>query len=66
MEEDGRAEDAYQTRLQNVQRETADAEARLENLLARERQQTDTVAGLENSIAARSMRSLPVEDTKIV
>lgn len=58
---DRRAEDEYQTRLQNANREAADAEARLEDLLAKERQQREMVAGLENTIAARVLESAAIE-----
>ncbi|KAJ3499714.1 hypothetical protein NLG97_g109 [Lecanicillium saksenae] len=57
MQVDKRAEDEYQTRRQNAQRDAADAEARLEDLLAKERQQREMVAGLENTIAARVLES---------
>ncbi|KAJ2982773.1 hypothetical protein NQ176_g1164 [Zarea fungicola] len=57
MQVDGRAEDEYSAGRQNAEMKAADAEARLANLLAKERQQRDVVAGLESTIAAHVLES---------
>lgn len=51
----------YQTKLRAVQKETADAESRLQDLLGKEQQQRDKLAGLENAIATRTAESAATE-----
>ncbi|PQK10244.1 hypothetical protein BB8028_0002g05680 [Beauveria bassiana] len=51
----------YQTKLRNVQSEAADAESRLESLLAKEQHQREQLAGLEDAIAARAADSAAMQ-----
>ncbi|KGQ02690.1 hypothetical protein BBAD15_g12095 [Beauveria bassiana D1-5] len=57
----GSREMEYQNKLCAVQKETEDTEARLQSLLAKERQQRETLAGLETAITARAAESAEIE-----
>ncbi|KAM3563043.1 hypothetical protein ARSEF4850_002510 [Beauveria asiatica] len=57
----GSREMENQNKLCAVQKETEDTEARLQSLLAKERQHRETLAGLETAITARAAESAAIE-----